>query len=522
MTNTDFTALLPLLLVSGMSVVVMLAIALRRSHTLTAALTAATLAAAFVSLWPAASAAPRQVTPLLSIDGYALFYIGLIIAASLAVTFLAYDYFERLHIQREEFYVLLLVSVLGAGVLAASDHFVSFFLGLELLSVPLFGLIAYRSGGRLSLEAGIKYLILAATSVAFLLFGIALIYADLGTLAFSRMTGGTLLLPGLVFLIAGFGFKLALVPFHLWTADVYEGAPAPVTAFISTVSKTAMFALLVRYFAVSGGRAHPAVTLVFTIVAIASMIGGTLLALKQDDVKRILAYSSIAHLGYILTGFLAGGELAERAVAYYLAAYTVTLIAAFGVVSALSSARGEPGGVADYSGLFWTRPALGIVFTGALLSLAGIPLTGGFFAKYFVLAAGASASQWALILTLVVTSGIGIYYYLRILVVLYNRPQLEPVFPRPRPAEAIALASALALVVWLGVWPAPMMRIIRPFAGAEPRSGYAGPQTRATPPPRQSGQSSPPPPQSTASRIATTARSNPSLPPTPRTTPALR
>ena len=198
----------------------------------------------------------------------------------------------------------------------------------------------------------------------------------------------------------GIGFKLALVPFHMWTPDVYEGAPAPITAFVATVSKGAMFALLLRYFNQSGARNSTALLLVLTIVAIASMFAGNLLALLQNNVKRILAYSSIAHLGYLIVAFEAGGDMAGFAVAFYFVAYFATMLGAFGVVTMLSTPGNDLGDLESYRGLFWRRPMIASVFTVMLLSLAGIPLTAGFVGKFYIVAAGASVSLWLLVVHL--------------------------------------------------------------------------------------------------------------------------
>ncbi|MGH9377550.1 MAG: NADH-quinone oxidoreductase subunit N, partial [Terriglobia bacterium] len=382
MSATDLFTILPLLILGGASVVVMVVIAIRRNHAVTLALTLIGLAAAFASLFWVAQDAPRQVSSLLVVDRYALFYMGLVIAATFAVALLSYSYFERREDDPEELYVLLLIAALGSAVLVSSSHFVSFFLGLEILSVALYTLNAYLHTRRFPLEAGIKYLILAASSAAFLLFGMALVYSELGTMEFSRIrqlvtaspdVNQAVLLAGAALIITGFGFKLALVPFHLWTPDIYEGAPAPVTAFVATVSKGAMFALLLRYFTWSGTHHYGAIFLVFTIIAIASMIVGNFLAMMQGNVKRILAYSSIAHMGYLLVAFQAGGELASQAVAFYLVAYFITTIGAFGVVSIMSDGERDADSIDDYRGLFWRRPILASVFTAMLLSLAGIP-----------------------------------------------------------------------------------------------------------------------------------------------------
>ena len=475
MSSADWIALLPLILTAGASVLVMVMIAVHRGHLLTLLLTLIGFALSFVSLRAAGGEAPRQVTSLLLVDSYAIFYMGMILAASFTVTLLSYGYFQKCEGQHEELYILLLLATLGAEVLVTSTHFVSFFLGLEILSVSLYALTAYLRTRKLSLEAGIKYLVLAASSAAFLLFGMALIYADLGTMSFAQIATRlsaqaspslTVLLPGMVLLITGIGFKLGVVPFHLWTPDVYEGAPAPVTAFIATVSKGSMFALLIRYFYGSGWHRTPEMYLVFAIIAIASMFVGNLLALLQNNVKRILAYSSIAHLGYLLVAFLAGGVLAIQAVTFYLVAYFITTLGAFGVVTLLSDGEREAERLEDYRALFWRRPVLAGIFTLTLLSLAGIPLTAGFLGKFYVIAAGASSSSWVLIIILVVSSVIGLFYYLRIVVEMFSdlpeaAVKLQPSkFSLPLLGSYTLVVLAI-LLVWFGVYPSQLLNLIR-------------------------------------------------------------
>ena len=476
MNATDFVALLPLLILGATPVVIMLMIAARRNHALAMWTSVVGLAATFISLWPAGAVGPRQVTPLLIIDRFALFFIGLMSLATIAVVLLAYGYFEKLEINREELYVLLLTALLGSAVLVTSNHFVSFFLGLEILSVSLYALAAYTRTRGISLEAGLKYLILAAASAAFLLFGMALIYSELGTMQFIQIAAlqrsgfhrSDSLLVGLVFIVTGIGFKLALVPFHMWTADVYEGAPAPVTAFIASVSKGAMFALLLRYFYQTGSQGFPSIFLVLAIIAIASMFVGNLLALLQNNVKRILAYSSIAHLGYLMVAFLAGGSRAAEAVSFYLVAYFVTTIGAFGVLTVMSDGRRDSDSLEDYRGLFWRKPLLAGIFTLMLLSLAGIPLTAGFVAKFFIVAAGASASIWGLLIVLIVTSTIGLYYYLRVVVALYSTAGAEPApsLASISVSGSYVLVALALLLVWLGTFPSFVLSIIRQAAAS--------------------------------------------------------
>jgi NADH-quinone oxidoreductase subunit N len=470
MTGADFIALLPLLIVAGTAVLAMALVAIRRSHAATVVVTLAGLAAALASLWPAASVSPRHVTPLLIVDAYALFYTGLILAASIGVVLLSYGYFRKYSLHREELYILLLVATLGSAVLVAAGHFASFFLGLELLSVALYGMISYPHLRPLPLEAGLKYLVLAAVSTAFLLFGMALIYAAAGTMEFGRMAAifrnGSaaapgLILPGLALMITGFGFKLAVVPFHLWTPDVYEGAPAPVTAYIATVSKGAMFALLLRYFNGSAAHANGPVFTVFSIIAIASMLAGNIMGLLQNNVKRILAYSSIAHLGYLLVAFQAAGNLGAAAVTFYLVAYFVTTLGAFGIVTILSDGDRDADSLEDYRGLFWRRPAVAAVFTIMLLSLAGIPVTAGFFGKFYIVAAGAAAASWALVVILVVASSIGLFYYLRIVVAMYGTSREGSVAAPSLPAAgAVALTILSGLLLWFGTFPNVLLNAI--------------------------------------------------------------
>jgi len=472
MNTTDTLALLPLLLLAGTAVVVMLGIAAKRSYGLAAGLALTGLAASFLSVFEVARLVPRQVTSLLLLDGYALFYLGLIIASAAAVAVLSYQYFAKHDGQCEELYLLLVLATLGCGVLVASVHFVSFLLGLEILSVSLYGMVAYFTGCGQALEAGIKYLILASASAAFLLFGMALIYADTGTMAFSSVadlspgkSNLALLLPGIALIVTGIGFKLGVVPFHLWTPDVYQGGPAPVSAFVATTSKTALVALLLRYLA-PGTRHSPALFFLFTVIAIASMCAGNLLALRQNNLKRVLAYSSIAHFGYILVAFLAASTMASGAVAFYLVAYTVTILTAFGIIAVLSTSEADAADLEQYRGLFWRRPLLASVFTAVLLSLAGIPATMGFVGKFYILASGANASAWLLIIVLVLTSVIGLFYYLRIVVTLFSAvPEPQPSTQRLDWSTAFLLGGLAVLLIWFGVYPAPLLNLIRATIG---------------------------------------------------------
>jgi NADH-quinone oxidoreductase subunit N len=490
----DLQPLLPILVLSGAIVLLLLAVSVRRHHGVTLLLTLAGLAGSVATIPMARQSAERQVTPLLLMDDFAMFVLALILATSFAVAILAHSYLQRRRESPEEFYILLLLATLGSVILGASTHFASLFLGLETLSVSLYGMISYTRSGRLAVEAGLKYLILAGASSAFLLFGIALLYAELGTMHFEDLSAlmatassqGLLILVGMGFLMVGAGFKLAVVPFHFWTPDVYEGAPAPVTAFVATVSKGGMVAVLLRLFLEIGMPRPSPMFFVVSAIAAASMIAGNLLALLQTNVKRILAYSSISHLGYLLVAFLASGavgsEMAVEAVTFYLVAYMATSVAALGVVSVMSQPDRDADSMEDYRGLYWRKPWLAGIMTVSLMSLAGIPLTAGFVGKFYVLAAGMEASLYALVILLVANSAIGIYYYLRIIVAMLWAPELAHAPAGngrgahgvdmgasggaiahapwvPLTAGAV-LTALLLLLVWLGVQPAPLQRAI--------------------------------------------------------------
>jgi NADH-quinone oxidoreductase subunit N len=470
----DFAALSPLILLSGSAAALMLLIAIARHHRVTAGFTLVGIAAAFVCLWFSQSAAPRQVTQLFVVDDYTRFFTGVLLAATAAVVLLGFRYLDRQTEHKEEFYVLLLLATSGAVVLVASRHFSSLFLGLEILSVSLYALVAYLRVGSHPLEAGVKYLVLAATSAAFLLFGMALVYGETGFLdlpsiaAFLRnppAVGRTgVLLAGVVMIMTGVGFKLAVVPFHLWTPDVYEGAPLPVTAFVASVSKASVFALLLRWFHSPDNSLLSGIAwTMLATMAVASMLIGNLLALQQTNAKRLLAYSSIAHMGYLVTAFLAAGALGAQAAMYYLIAYLVTILGAFGVLTVLSTAETEHCDIEDYRGLFWKRPVLAGTFAAMLLSLAGIPLTAGFLGKFYALTAAISNQLWIPVFVLVISSTIGVYYYLRVLVALFSRPLDETAEePKHVPLEAgIALSVLMALLFVLGVTPSVIWDAVR-------------------------------------------------------------
>ena len=478
MTADDFQALLPILVLAGGATVIMLQIAFRRSIRLTNAITLLTFLAAAISCIPAADVAPRLVTPLLQGDRLALLFCALFSLAGFVTTVLSVDYMKQRGDEPEEYFLLLVLSTMGACVLAYSVHLVSLLLGMELLSVALYALIAYPDKSVLPLEAAIKYLVLSGAASATLLFGFALLYAVTGTLAFSDLgqslgqvqSGNAILLVASALILAGLGFKLSLVPFHMWTPDVYEGAPSPVTGFLASVSKAAIFLVLLRWFLDSQLFRYPILLEITGLIAIFSMLAGNLLALQQENIKRMLAYSSIAHVGYLLIILMVIGNPENRALAteaaiYYLIAYTATTLAAFGLLALISAHQSERENVQlhDVSGLFWHQPLLASLMLVALLSLAGIPLTAGFIGKFYLFSAAVSGYHWVLLASLIVGSGIGIYYYLRVVFYMTRRPDehhSEPTVPGGWPFRVLSCAL-IATILLLGTVPQPLMAYIR-------------------------------------------------------------
>lgn len=473
METVDILALLPLLVLALTPVIVMLGVAVVRSHRATFWMTMGGLILALLSLLVAMEQIPRQVTPLLVIDGFALFFVTVILVTTVVIALLSFRYWQACDCNPEEYYILLVLATLGATVLVSSSHFASFFLGLEILSVSLYAMIAYTYDARFRIEAGLKYLILAAASSAILLFGIGLLYAGTGTLSFADLATGvgnaplSLVLLGAGGIVAGVAFKLALVPFHLWTPDVYQGAPLPVTTFIATVSKGAMFALVLRLFTQFGIGDYPMVVEGFAALAILSMLLGNLLAVLQDNLKRMLAYSSIAHMGYLLVPFVAVNVTGQQAIAFYLVAYIASSLLGFGVMTVLSSWKNELEAVDDYRGLFWRSPWLAVGMAAALFSLAGLPPTVGLTGKFFLAAAGVEGAIWLPLLALIVGSVIGVFYYARVAIALFfsrEEPEAPPLLATGM-GNAAVLGVLAVLVVILGVYPMPLLRLIGALMG---------------------------------------------------------
>jgi NADH-quinone oxidoreductase subunit N len=472
MKTQDFILLSPLLILGAGAVLIMILIALKLSHRIIQLSSLLLFISAFVALNFIFGYVSSSISSLLLLDGFAIFMLGLTIFSSLIVNILSYIYLEDKEESPKEYYVLLLLAALGSCILSASVHFITFFLGLELLSVALYALIAYMRARHHPVEAGLKYLVLAAFSSAFLLFGMALVYLQTGSMSFaafgsllSSSAPDPLALTGIGLITIGIGFKLALVPFHMWAADVYQGASAPITAFIATASKGGVLAVMIRFFVTVEGLSIPSVTAVFTVIAIASMLVGNFLALRQRNLKRILAYSSIAHFGYLLVAFIASNTASIHAICFYITTYFLSILTAFGIVTVLSSADDEAESLEAYRGLFWQKPLLAVLLMLSLLSLAGLPLTVGFIGKFYVLAVGLRSDFWLGGLVLVLSSLVGLYYYLRVTSEMFL-PGEKAGVPEKKPHPAFLFFCKLTLsllgitILALGLYPALLLNLI--------------------------------------------------------------
>jgi NADH-quinone oxidoreductase subunit N len=468
MTSQQIPALMPMIVLSLSAVVLMLQASVRRHDKTAWVITATGLLAA---AWGAGYALnlAQQVTPLIVVDAWGLFLTLLILGASLVTLVLTGSGYSMAGQAREELYLLLLLATLGAVILVQANHMASFLLGLELMGIALYAMIAFPRRGLLPLEAAIKYLVLSAAASAMLLFGFALLYAATGDLSFGGMgsravmvfeANPVLIVTGLALILAGVGFKLSLVPFHLWTPDVYQGAPTAVTVFLATVSKGAIFAALARFFMEADLAAYAPFVKALAAVAIASMLVGNLLALRQDNLKRLLAYSSIAHFGYLVIILIAAnarGVLVMETVTFYLTAYVVTTLAVFSVAALVAGDEDGNYRLEHFAGLFWRRPYHATVMTVAMLSLAGIPLTAGFIGKFYIINAGIQAGLWWSLAALVVGSAIAIYYYLRIIFAMCSSVASTRERGFARPGVDIMTAVLLLLILFLGSWPQPFM-----------------------------------------------------------------
>jgi NADH-quinone oxidoreductase subunit N len=440
---------------------------------------ALTGAAAGTALSPVAGAFPGTgFQGLIQSDAFSVFFHLLVGVVAFLVVLAAGPYLERENLQFPEFFALLLFATAGMGVLSGAQELLTAFVGLEMSSIASYVLAGYRRESIKSGESAMKYFLLGSFATAFFLYGIAMVYGATGSTMLDQMSGAdpqsNLLKLGFAMILIGLGFKVAAAPFQIWTPDVYEGAPTPVTALFSAGPKAAAFALLLRIFA-----SVPAATHLwfwaFWILAVLTMFAGNLGALVQSNVKRMLAYSSIAHAGYILVAFATvtfmsanlngGASQAYAAVLFYLVSYALVKIGAFTIVSQIGGAGEKNLALEDYAGLGQRQPWIAAILSLYLLSLLGLPVTAGFFGKLYIFNAALSSHMVWLAVIMAVNSIIGAYYYLRLIVVMYmHEPSAElaaaPLAKFPFAITIVLVVTAIA-TIGLGLYPTPVLNFIQ-------------------------------------------------------------
>jgi NADH-quinone oxidoreductase subunit N len=411
---------------------------------------------------------------MVAVDGFAVFVQTVILGATLLGLLVSSGYLQRERLEAPEYFALMLCSATGMMLMASANDLITVFLSLEILSISLYVLAAFDRRRLTSQEAGLKYFLLGSFSSAVFLYGIALVYGATGTtnltgiaqfLASTTLLHDGVLIMGLAFLLVGLGFKVAAAPFHMWTPDVYQGAPSPVTAFMAAATKAAAFAAILRVFVGAFGAYRVDWRPAVWVLAVASLVVGTVAAVVQTDVKRMLAYSSISHAGYVLIGVQAATAKGTSAALFYVMVYAVMIIGSFAVVTVVARTGDDRHSLAEYRGLASTRPVLAGLLTLFLLAQAGVPLTGGFVAKLAVFSAAVSARQYSLALIGMLAAVIGAYVYLRIVLAMYAPAEGEtaPAGPRIRvdAGTGLALGIAMVAVLFLGIVPAVVLNFAR-------------------------------------------------------------
>lgn len=461
----DLISLIPyLLLATGGLTLLMMGIGPKRVSTrrlTNVALVFLLLGTAATLLWEA----PREVGGLLVADSISRLFTPFFMLGATAIVMLSTGYEPLRGEVREEYLSLILFATLGMILLVSSHNLINAFIGLEILAIPLYALIAWRPERDGAIEGGVKYAVLAGFAVAFFLYGVALIYAATGTLdlAALRTEPATKhLLPVAVTLIlVGIGFKLALVPFHMWAPDIYQAAPSPITALFASIAKAAALVFLVRLLCLQLPHIWEALLPLLWVLALIGMVAGNLLALHQQNLKRLLAYSSIAHLGYILVALAAGNSLGQDAALYYAFAYAVMNLGVFAVVAALAFPGHDRENLRDYQGLGRRYPIVGIAMGICLLALAGLPPTAGFMAKLLAFGAAVEAGHITLAVMAGINTALAFFYYLRIIMVFYGEKATDiNVTPPAQGTHAVLIIVSL-FVIGLGIFPEWILESIK-------------------------------------------------------------
>ena len=425
-----------------------------------------TIVGSAIALWASvemlhAGVIGNEFNGMLRVDRFSMFFNIIFLVSTILVTLISINYLDRNDKRQGEYYVLILLATLGMMLMASGNELIVVFLGLELMSLSLYVLAGYFRSIQVSSEAGMKYLLLGAFASGFFLYGIALIYGGAGTTSIPEIAselevGGKspLMLAGMFLLIVGFGFKVALVPFHQWAPDVYEGAPTPIAAFISAGPKAAGFAAFLRIFTGALESLQPEWIVVVVILAALTMTVGNVIATAQSNIKRMLAYSSVAHAGYVLVGLAAANKDGISSAMLYLFIYCVMNIGAFAAVILARTEDGENLKISDYAGLGFRRPLLALFMTIMLLSLAGFPPTAGFVGKFYVFRSAVDAGHTWLVVVAAINTAISAFYYLRVVVTMYMKePEEELDFHAYPSLLVFALLLVTIGVVLIGVLP---------------------------------------------------------------------
>jgi NADH-quinone oxidoreductase subunit N len=403
---------------------------------------------------------------MIQVGGFTnFFYLVFLIATGLTVL-ISRSYLQREEINFGEYYCLVLFATSGMMLIAAAQDLMIIFLGIELMSISLYVLAGFMRKRLKSNESALKYFLLGAFATGFLLYGIALLYGVSGstrfaTLAemFPSLTSDPFFWIGVGLVMVGFSFKIAAAPFHMWVPDVYEGAPTTVSAFMSTGGKAAAFSAFLLVFFHAFHPGDPKITDVLAILSAATMIIGNVIAISQQNLKRMLAYSSIAHAGYMLTGLAAGNQLGQTGIMYYLAVYTFMNVGSFGVLSVLEQQEERNLTFEDYAGLAYKRPLVAALMSIFMFSLSGIPPFAGFFGKYYVFAAAVDAHLTWLAVVGVLTSAISVYYYLRLVVYMYFRESDLAITAEVSNSSLVALVISAVAVVGFGIMPSLVLNL---------------------------------------------------------------
>ena len=460
----DLSAIAPLLVLSGTAMLVLvLGLFLKKEQRnlltwLSLLGLAGTAAAVVISL----GAVRLAFSNMLTIDSFYAFFALLSIVVTAITVVLSATYIERIGLPQAEYLGLLLFGAAGMVVMACASNLIVLLIGLELLSLALYVLAGFARTRFTSEEAALKYFLLGSFSLGLLIYGTALVYGETGTLDYAGIAKATQSLPepglmlmvGMGLILVGFAFKLSLVPFHMWVPDVYEGSPTPVTAYMAVGTKAIMFAALMRALAVAFPPVRTEWAAILAVLAALTMIWGNVAAVVQSNIKRLLGYSAISHAGYVLMGLVAGGNLANEAVLFYLVAYTAMNFGAFAVIVAVGGGREERLDLSDYAGLAKTNPWLAASMAIFMLSLAGVPFTAGFLAKLYVFSAAIQGGYLWLAVVGALTSVVAFYYYLKVVAKMYMAaPSSDTIGFKPSFSMATVLVITLFFTLQLGILP---------------------------------------------------------------------